>query len=157
MLLWGLWFSTYCSDILTLENRRIPWYLIRHYKPELEPGFACPQCRHFLGAMLFPTGNGSVVRGTSICNPLVYQCDRYKKKQCNFLFQIKCLEADSQMMKVFQDTKEYDPPTCIIFYFQLSFLKQFVLLKTSQSIQYICFSLGNTIIIFLWIHKEEGY
>lgn len=31
------------------------------------------------------------------------------------MFQIECLEADSQTMEVFQDTKEYNLPTCIIF------------------------------------------
>lgn len=120
MLLWGLWFST--EFILTLENRKIPWYLIRH-----SVNLSWSQDLFVLSVVIFqvlyvaPVGNRSVVKCTSIYNPLVYQYDKDKGKQCGFLFQIKCLKADHQIMKVFQDTKEKNPPTCIIFYIQLFF------------------------------------
>lgn len=73
-----------------------------------EPKFACPKCGPLLGIMRCPSGERiscQVHIRLQTLSVLVWY--RQEKKQCNSLFQIICLEADRQMMKVFQDANMY--------------------------------------------------
>lgn len=42
------------SDTCEQENPLVPDQTL--CKPELQPGFACPKCRHLSGAMHYPDG-----------------------------------------------------------------------------------------------------